>query len=231
MKSGIRKLLFLLLLVPFAVSAQDSTSGYLELTSDEKISGIVEVKSELFKQKYILLNDSVKYQLNQVKAFQNKDGFFVVFRNSRAVYKIAKRKETGNIDLYTSYELVYSAGTYSPGFGPGGAGGGVSNAAIEYYRKNNGALKSIEYDNLKTNLADNTKSMEYLRSYKSLNYAKIGLGVLGAGIIVSAFAGMSKEEGLPKGPLISGAVVMNLLWIPQILQGQEIKDAIKAYNE
>ena len=231
MKQILRYLISVIFILPFILRAQDSLNSYIVLRSGDKLNGKVEIKSPVFDRKYLTLNDSIKYTLDKVEYFQNEDGYFRVYAKS-GNNMLLKREKRGKVDLYSSYSVSHTPGAFTAA--PGGAvsysPGMVTTVRFDYYMKNNG-IKELDYSNLKKDLSDNAESMRYLKSYNTLRYVQWGIFAAGAVMVISAFARMDKDEGLPKGLLIGGGVVMGASFIPSMAKDDRLRQAVEAYNE
>jgi len=131
----------------------------------------------------------------------------------------------GRIDLYSDDITVYTQ-TGNMNF--------AHNEYVEiYFSKDKINLIPIEYDNLVKNLNDNIKSMQHLQNYKTLKYVQIGIAGIGLGIVVAGLLKFDKEDGLTssaKSTIFTGAIIMNLAWIPSFMKSGEISKAIDEYN-
>ena len=232
MKKHILYFLSLIFIIPFMLQAQDSVKTYIELNSGEIIKGKVNIKHPVFAKKYLTLNDSTNYTLDKVKSFQTDDGYYTIFNKSDDHYKMLRREKQGKIDLYSSYSMSSTGGSFTAGYGGSVSysPGMVTTAKFDYYMKN-GIIKELDYDNLEIDLSDNEKSMGFLKSYKTLVYVQWGFFAAGAVMIISALAQADKETGLPKGQFLGGGIVMGLAFIPSLMKDDKLKQAVRVYNE
>jgi hypothetical protein len=196
----------------------DSNRYFVQLKDGTKINGNPKV-----------VISGQEFQISKVHSLKNKEGFF---RNSQAegVFKsenLVKRTTSGKINLYSDYVTNYHNV-------PGGHGYTSIHYAEVYFSKGDGPVLEINYNNLLKNLSDNDKSMEYLKSYKNLNYVKICLTIVGLGIVVAGISRMGQDSGLSssaKSTIVTGAIVTNLAWIPYTIQGNKLDKAIAVYNK
>ena len=199
--------------------------------------GDVELKSPLFGSEYLLFNDTAKYTLSQIYAFQNKEGYFVNTYTGGyyGPQKLVKRTRTGKVNLYTTYQMYATAGTWNTIYTPGGRitnynPGATTFARFDYFSKDTSDILPASRDNLMAALSDNPKSIQLLREHKTLGTAKVLLVLGGLGLIGSAFIGVDKDHPPSVGLLVAGGVVANLSWIPSMMQSGKIEEAIEVYN-
>jgi hypothetical protein len=175
------------------------------------------------------LNDTTRVEIKEILAFQNADGYFVRVPKSTM---LLKRVKQGKVDLFSKTVNQYQMGTSYSFSTPGGmvthtSPGYFATASIEYFSKDNLPVEEVTYSSLRNALADNSESMRILDQYRTLNYIKYGVGVVGLGIVV---AGLTAKDGPSKNTILTGAVIMNLAWIPSIMQGGKLDEAINVYN-
>ncbi|MFA6540601.1 MAG: hypothetical protein WCT99_03290 [Bacteroidota bacterium] len=219
-----------IIVFPF-LYAQQPDSTFLHLNTGEKKFGKVEFKDPFLSRSYILFNDSTRYELKEVKAFQNSDGYFAKLPGRSA--RVVKRVIAGKVDFFSETQSYYHVGnsfSYNTPMGTmtSTTPGSFSTTTIEYFCKDGSELQDASYSNLRTALADNTKSMQLLDEYRTMNYFKYGIGTVGLAIIV---AGITAKDGPSKNTVIAGAIVVNLAWIPSLMQGGKIDQAIRVYNQ
>ena len=185
------------------VHSQDTT--FIELLSGEKRYGKVERKGGLFKKDKIVLNDTLKYSLKEVNAYQNAKGFYLRIPDKNI---FARRIQSGRVNLYTREVSSYTPhGSYS--------------SSVEYFTKGNGKLQKASYGNLKKALLDNELSVKYLSEYQTLTYTQIGLVAVGLGTFLSAFIGADKDTPPSFGRIGIGSVLALSGWIPPASHGNK----------
>jgi hypothetical protein len=133
----------------------------------------------------VLRADSRRIPINQVKFFNNEDGFFANTRKLNLDGHIAfsERIIEGKINLYQEH-------AFNPQYNEDHHQYSVNNTSPIYfqlhYNKGFGDLKRVDYDNLKYDMADNSKSMELLENYRrnmrtsNILYVSAGVSLLGA---------------------------------------------------
>lgn len=223
-------LLILSLIILFSsLVFSQSSKTYVALTNGGKIYGAVEIHTPFFSRSYVSVNDTIKYYIKDIGFVQAADGYYAALGGN-----LLKRIGEGKLDLYERWENNYSASRPVPSFAPNGTMRWESTYAsqkkIGYYSKEGSPLKEVTCSNLEKDLRDNPRSIELLDEYRTLSYVRWGIGIVGAGIVVSSFIGGSKEHPVNKGTLIGGAVMVNLSWIPYLMQGSKLEDAIRIYN-
>lgn len=205
----------------------------------------ITLKTSFLKDDFFLLDNEVKISTKKVVLYNNQEGYFrrSTFPDGFFVKKITEGKI---IDEYST-EVT----TYTPSYGPG-PGGGVGYAGKStafYYSANDGGLKELKYSNLKKDITDNVRSLNYLNNVKK---QKIATGVfysVGAGIIIygltqskfnrtsiggvtSSSADQNTEEGYVSPFVFTGFIP---LAIPAIFIGKKktknLRAAISAYNK
>lgn len=228
------KLLLILLLAVITIIAQEKTKteNYLEMYSGNKL--FTDFKNEgrkLFSSTFTFnIGDTLKLTQDSVRAYCNSNGYF---RWNICSKDYSKRISEGKLDLYTEYSYYSNAGTMHSVSTPGGSfmvGSAGSSGVSEcsYYSKNKSELRDVSYSNLSRDLLDNPAAMECLAKYKTANIFKYVFGLTGVGIVVAGFASGGKPN---MGTVTTGAVIANLSWIPVILQGTYLKEAINVYNK
>ncbi|MGD8780275.1 MAG: hypothetical protein PVH88_15075 [Ignavibacteria bacterium] len=82
---------------PKTTEGEDSTKtivpDFIELKNGETVYGKVELHEPLIGKNYITLNDTVKYELEEVDRYQNELGFYAVIDRG-----IAMRTHKGKLD-------------------------------------------------------------------------------------------------------------------------------------
>lgn len=220
---------FTLLILFSSLVTPQSSNTYVALKNDVKIYGKIEIHTPFFARSYVTVNDTIKYYVKDIGFVQTEDGYYGALDGN-----LLERVHTGRLDLYQrrEFDVMSTPHTFST---PDGSytqwSPDFKMKLVDYYSKEGGTLREVTCSNLQKDLADNPRSMELLKEYKTLSYVRWGIGAVGVGIVISAFIGSSKENPVKKGNLIVGAVVANLSWIPYLLQGQKLEDAIRIYNE
>lgn len=223
-----------------SVSSQtpdDAGQSFIILKSKETIYGKVELKSPFLGSEYLLFNDTTKYPLSLIRAFQNEEGYFanVYAGGLYGTPKLVKRTQTGKVNLFTAHQMYSSAPTWNSFSTPGGRvtqynPGMTTFARFDYFSKDTSDILPASRDNLMAALSDNPQSIKLLREHKNLSVVKTVLILGGLGLIGSAFIGVDKEHPPSVGLMVAGGVVANLTWIPNWMQSDKIEKAIEVYN-
>lgn len=204
------KKLLLSVMACYALSAGaqevPDNKNYLYLYSDSIIyANRIQLRPD-FSGYWQLRVDSRRIPVDQVKFFNNEDGFFANTKKLTftRTSQFSERIIEGKINLYQerpydpfSYDRSYRHGYgYRPGRYP----------AVDmsmYYNKGYTDLKKVNYNNLKYDMADNPESMKFLNKYrKSASRSKIMYVTAGASIIagfVSFLATGTGHNDMPSG--------------------------------
>ncbi|MBI1806243.1 MAG: hypothetical protein HYR76_04225 [Ignavibacteria bacterium] len=214
------------------VHAQD-TSGVIQLASGQRLTGKVEYKQPFLAKPYVLLNDSIKYKIEEIRAFQCANGYFAKLPKSS---KVVRRTLQGKIDLYQDVQSYFIPGQSYTVNTPGGSfvqstPASFNTYTLDYFSKNGGDILDASLGNLKTALVDNPESMKYLSEYQTLNLVQWGLVGTGLGMVITSFLTATKEDGPNKGLLIGGGVTAVLGWIPKLMKDGKMEDAVRVYNQ
>ena len=230
------KIISILFLFSFTLSAQlqQNDKYFIKLVDGKIIYGNSEIKDPFLGKSYVMI-DSTKYYLKDIAQVIKSKGYFLTYKSGGlfSTPNLVKRTTEGKIDLYSDYVTSYSGGYMGPN------GMMVGNFPVTSYQeilftKDKINLFEINYSNLRDQLSDNPVSVEYLNKYRTLNYFKYGLGIIGIATIIAGISQIDKEKGLDSGAkstIVIGAVVTNLAWIPSLMQGNTLDDAIAAYNK
>ncbi|QDA59417.1 hypothetical protein [Hymenobacter jejuensis] len=203
------------------------------------------VKQPVFGRSYLLLDDGQRFDLDQVRYYEDETGFYVRTTLPKSKRETTLRRDrVGRISLYSITRTQYSNSPYgySPyggfgrfgGYGYGYPYGGYQTVKTEYFSKDNGPIEDLSLRNLSVATSDLPASralLDQARSYQritTLSYVAAA-GVVAAGIF-STFN--SNESGAARiSPLVYAG--LPLLIVPLVLQGKQqrnIKQAISLYN-
>jgi hypothetical protein len=184
------KKLFMALLVSYAFNANaqlDLSKNFVYLYSDSVIyAGSIKLRPDNFGS-WQLRVDSRKFPTDQVKFFNNQNGFFANTRRTRAMgaTTFSERIIEGRINLFQ--ESRYDPFIDDPGYGYGYGYGNVRPQNVDirmYYNKGMGDLQKVNYYNLSRDMADRPESMDLLRGYrKSMNTGNIMYAAAGASLV------------------------------------------------
>ncbi|WP_242926200.1 hypothetical protein [Pontibacter vulgaris] len=186
-------------------------------------------KTPIFKQDYFLLNDSMQFRLDAVKAYQNADGYYARVGYGSRANAFAKRILHGpRISKY--YTTTYDY--YNMGYSPYGYGmGAPSRRRVYFFSKDDGPLQSFNYGNLQEALSDNASSMVMLKRYKSERFLTTGLSVLGAGIAAfGVYSSSNNSNGSLSPAVYAGVGVAAIPFVLQLFQKDKLTQAIELYN-
>lgn len=224
-----KTLLFLYIAILCSISLYAQNDKYfIKLRTGETKFGKLEYKVKLFGTDYILMNDSIKYLLTEIKSYQVEEGYFI--RTSDFRNKFAKRIKEGKISLYAeSYSFATSGHTVSASF----KGGSVpihigGSASFEYFTKGNDELKEVNYANLYKALSDNQLSLEHLETSRTLKYVTWGLAITGVALLIGSKAGSKCEVN---ETMIGFGITAGIsAWITSMISSNKQETAIEVYN-
>ncbi|MBB2151353.1 hypothetical protein [Pedobacter gandavensis] len=182
--------------------------------------------------------DSRRVPVDQVKFFNNQDGFFANTRKFSLLGETAfsERIVAGKINLFQ--ERSYDPYAYHSGHGYGE--NRYSRASLSmYYNKGFGDLKKVKYKNLAEDMADHPESMKFLNAYKkSANLSKIMYTAAGASIIGSFATLLSGGTSSMKSPNMAVTSILMGVGVGfavggfavQVSGTRNIENAIDSYN-
>lgn len=240
-----RTILFSLLLgLVVCVGAQAQSDGkyFVQLQNGEVYyADKLRFKTPLFKQDHFLLNDSLKFSISSVAAYQNDDGYFARVAYGNRSESFAKRISEGPriskffTSTYDYYNSGFSPYGYGYGYGGFGMGAGPSRRRIYFFSKDNGPLIPFEFENLAEALADNPSSMLLLKRHKKDKFIHTGISILGAGLLaygVLNSANSTNEFGQVRlNPAIyAGAGIVAIPFVIQLFQKDKLTQAVEVYN-
>lgn len=215
------RFMIILFLLPRSVSGQDS-SAFVKLNSGSKIYGKVSL-SESGRE--LIVNDTSRFDIKNVMAYQNKDGYFakVTKRGLFSTDVFIRREKEGKIWLYNDDQTFW--------YGDSKMRWASTAYVTTHYSMGETPPRRLKVSNLKESLAGHSKSMAILKTHDTLNYFILALLLGGLAIVASSFKGVDKDHPPSENGLILGGVVANLAWIPHFAQGDSTMKAIEAYNK
>lgn len=183
--------------------------------------------------------DSRRVPVDQVKFFNNQDGFFANTRKLSFIggTEFSERIVEGKINLYQ--ERPYDPYAYHRGYGYAENRYSKANLSM-YYNKGFGDLKKVKYKNLKEDMADHPESMKFLDDYrKSSNLSKIMYTTAGASIIAgfaTLLGGSMKSDNFKNfaAPTILMGVGFGFAlggFVVQVSGTRNIERAVDSYNK
>ncbi|GAA4372594.1 hypothetical protein [Hymenobacter koreensis] len=207
----------------------------------------VEVRQPVLGRSYLLLNGQQRFELDQIKFYQDETGHYVRTRlpGSRREATL-RRDRLGRISTYSITTQQFQPGAFGGPFGygrypyggfggfPYGGGypyGGYRTVRQEYFSKDGGPIEEMNFRSLSVALSDNPGSAETLRDvarlrrYSTAGYV-VGGGLMAAGLL-STFSGQTQSVS----PLLF--ISVPVLLVPSILSGSQhrkLKQAVALYN-
>ena len=190
--------------------------------------GKVELHDPSTSTSYLTIDSTLKIDLYDVQAYQTSEGYFRKLFTGELLDKndftFLKRTTIGKVDLYSN---VSWSTQFNPVTGKNTVMTMKVSSSQDYVTKSGYHLLEIDYGNLRELLADNTKSMQHLEEYETLNYYKYGAAGVGTLFVLS---GASKNINTGKYYFFAGAACFSLAWIPYLLQEAVLRDAVTEYN-
>lgn len=240
------KKLFIVAMVCYGLSARaqlHESRDFLYLYSDSVIYAR-DIKLRPDFSGYLRLRADSKYvSAEQVKFFNNKDGFFANTRklNLLGTTAFSERIVEGRINVFQerSYDPEnYSAHLYHRRFRRS------AEPAIDvsmYYNKGYNDLKKLNYRNLKYDMSDHQESMEMLHSYrKSMNTTKMLYVAAGASLIAGFlnFATASDRKSLSSANFALSTTLMGIGlgfaaggYLSHLSGNRKLENAVDIYNK
>jgi hypothetical protein len=232
--------------------AQEETKNFLYLYSDSVIYAdhIYYESSPYGSPRFIV--DSKQIHAEQVKFFNSNQGFFANVRDLtlRGTTSFSERIRKGKINLFERENVDFDRFYYTP-YGTY-ATGGPAVSRSNFYNIGYGDLKRTNYANLKVDLADNPRSMMFLRQLNQTR--QISTLLLGAGgatflaglvTLVKKGSGAGESDGFPSpgwssnikepnfGPsfaLLGITLLGSVGYLVSLKKTKQLKRAIDAYN-
>lgn len=194
----------------------------------------IELKEPVFKPSYLLVNDNDKYDIKNISYYQDKTGYYLWSKIDGYSEDLRlKRELSGKINTYSRIATQYAHSQY---------GGTVSTVKIEYFQKDKGEVRKINYENLNLALSDNTESKLKLKEVNRLRALNIISAVVGGGLIIGGVTHMqnlNKQDGPPPYEDVSvkfsplffiGAATLTIPLFTGKPRKQKMKEAIEVYN-
>lgn len=189
-----------------ARSQVNESKNYLYLFSDSTVyAQKIRLRPDL-RGSMTLRVDSRRVPIDQVKFFNNEEGFFANTKKldlfNRTAF--AERIVEGKINLFQ--EVTYSFNDMQPNYGRfSNRRAHVVNTRL-LYNKGLFDLKRVNYDNLREDMADRKESLDLLAGYrKSMRMGTVMYAAAGVAIVASAvtfFSGNGfKQTGTTFGHL------------------------------
>lgn len=199
-------------------------------------------KSPPFGKSYLLVDDSIRYQTEELSYYQDATGYYRwMIIDGKGNSQRMKRETKGRVSTYSMMVMSTSAA------GPNGMPTSYSQK-VEYFQKGDSPVQLINYDNLKTALSDDPNSMAELEKAKKLKTARIvgicaGGALMAAGLIQtinsiedpdmspSAGGNVSDESSVKYSPLLfAGGGVIGISFILGLTSKDKQRAAIDIYN-
>jgi hypothetical protein len=201
------KKLLIVVMACYGLNARSQTNeskNYLHLYSDSTIyAQKIRLRPD-FAGSWILRADSRRIPVQQVKFFNNEDGYFANTKklNFFGESSFSERIIEGKINLYQ--QVVYDPIQYERDYYRFRDRSRQTVDTRMFYNKGLSDLKKVNYPNLVADMADNSKSLDLLEAYRRSRSTAVAMYVgAGAAFIASAvtlFAGNAfKQNGTTFG--------------------------------
>lgn len=208
-----KKILFIFLisaLSPVAIFSQTEpeSKDFIIFENGKKLNG-----NEVVKKGRILFLDEKAYELNTVMFYHNNKGNF-----AKTPLGFQKRTIDGKVSVYSNPFVVNPNENLNP--------------MNSWYTMDESFVKRTSYSNLRVDLKDNVSSMQYLNTYRNLNFVGIGMLVTGLGIFIysmNQYSWTSSEINISNTTYVSLATLLSGAIVVQVAPRKMVK-AIQAYN-
>lgn len=215
---------FIKVIIPLLISSLNGfTQGnFIRLYGNEELKfDSISMVQKKYEKPYFKVDGGKTYRVENVEAFQNYDGYFI--KNNLTVSKrdFAHRISRGKIDIY-KYDLIQHY-----------VQEGQSNTRYYYaYKKYDGPLKQMIYENLMKDLEDNPLSLKKLNKIRAAKRVAPLYYILGGVTIVTAGILFNTTYSDFSTPLfISGVALISIPWVLNLKRDQRMNDAINIYND
>lgn len=210
MKVDILFIFLISALSPVAIFSQTEpeSKDFIIFENGKKLNG-----NEVIKKGRILFLDEKAYELNTVMFYHNNKGNF-----AKTPLGFQKRTIDGKVSVYSNPFVVNPNENLNP--------------MNSWYTMDESFVKRTSYSNLRVDLKDNVSSMQYLNTYRNLNF--VGIGIIGAGLgigiySISQYSWTSWEINISNTTYVSLATLLSGVIVVQVAPRKMVK-AIQAYN-
>lgn len=210
MKVDILFIFLISALSPVAIFSQTEpeSKDFIIFENGKKLNG-----NEVVKKGRILFLDEKAYELNTVMFYHNNKGNF-----AKTPLGFQKRTIDGKVSVYSNPFVVNPNENLNP--------------MNSWYTMDESFVKRTSYSNLRVDLKDNVSSMQYLNTYRNLNFVGIGMLVTGLGIFIysmNQYSWTSWEINISNTTYVSLATLLSGAIVVQVAPRKMVK-AIQAYN-
>ena len=181
---------------PTTAHGQNAACKVWTRSGAEGSGEVLQYKTPILQPTYFDL-DGVAYPSEQVKFFQNRNGYIANlgglfgYKSERYAMRIVK----GKVDIYEEIDVViYTSETL--GLGDDGTSMDPLLATgnyYQYYSMDNDTIKKYSYRNLKLDLASNETAMGHLHRFRNLRWLQRAMVVSALGIITADIASQEPE--------------------------------------
>lgn len=198
-------------------------------TGEEIKHNNLRLKSPLFSRQYLLADQEIKYQLDNVRYYQNHDGYFLKWTKRSGNYEFMQREMEGAIEMYS---VMRTNTSYDPNMGMHS----TTSSKLNFYRKQNGDIKKVNGRNLSLDLAECPECLVEVKKGKTNSTISTVLFTAGMAIFVGTAASMlskspepGESTGIPPGAIIGPVVCLSSMFFKAPIR-KHYRNSIALYN-
>jgi hypothetical protein len=214
-------------------SAVNEYASFILLENGDKLYGKVEKVVPYAGQAYLLLDGSERHNFEDVRAYQEENGFFVKLRATPWNYEFVRRVIEGKIDFFSSTHLTLIDERYGYPFDPYRPyrrHAVVASENIDYFSKDGIDLLPVNFHNLYEALSDNPESMEYMNNYRTMEILQWGLLAGGTAVTLIGLSSSNYQTHYVSPLVYIGCLTTVSAYIPFFMKDTKLQLAIKVYN-
>jgi hypothetical protein len=172
--------------------------------------------------------DGRKFSSTDIRFFKSAHGYFANASEIDGEETYAMRVRKGHISQYEKIKIkTYQADTL-PNFGK--LSDFASGEKMHYYHLQNGMLKKINYENLKSDIYSYIPSQLYLKDYRKFKWMQFGMLGVGLGLLASSVISQGSTINITPG-MVLGTLLTGGSFGAIGSQREALDNAIRAYNE
>jgi hypothetical protein len=181
---------------------------------------------------YFLIDDSLKISISNVKYYQTKKDYFILYRMGRNIIEMRRIVE-GVVNVYTldqpeddGGEVYYGTNYTTP-----------SNNSDNYIYERDGQLTPLSADNLMTDLRDSELAIKKIESIKKVRNAKIATRVIPVFLVIAGISknneqsSMNPDRSAGQGLFITAGILAIAPLFIQHKKEMILIKAVEIYNE
>jgi len=172
--------------------------------------------------------DGKKFSSSDVRFFKSAHGYFANASEIDGEETYGMRVRKGLISQYEKIKIAtYQADTLP---NSGRLSDFANGEKMHYYHLQNGALKKINYKNLKADINSFVPSQLYLKDYRKLKFMQYGMLGLGLGLVASSIISQGSTINITPG-MVLGTLITGGSFGALGSQREALDNAIRTYNE